>query len=159
MIKKVTQADFNIVYRLYMHPETNPFLLYEKMDEEDFAPIFEELLKNQVLYLYYQGETVFGMFKLIRLVHRCSHIMYLGGLAIDPVHFGGGHGTKMLQEIIGYCKELDILRIELSVAIHNEKAIKLYEKMGFEKEGILRNYAVLKKDNVMFDEILMSYLY
>ena len=35
-----------------MHPEVNPFLLYEIMDSESFKPIFNDLLKEEILYLY-----------------------------------------------------------------------------------------------------------
>lgn len=159
MLEKVKASDFKIIYGLYMNPEINPFLLYEMMDEASFQPIFDDLLKEDILYLYKENNQIIGMCKLIRLKYRCEHIMYLGGLAIDSDFSGKGFGKKMILEIINFCSKIGILRIELSVAIHNQKAIQLYEKMGFEKEGILRNYAVLKKDNIMFDEIIMSYLF
>jgi putative acetyltransferase len=42
----------------------------------------------------------------------------------------------------------------LSVFFDNEKAIKLYEKFGFEKEGIIRKGAIRNGEYV--DEIMMS---
>ena len=38
----------------------------------------------------------------------------------------------------------------------NEPAIKLYKKVGFEEEGILKNYTYLKKENKYINEVLMS---
>jgi L-phenylalanine/L-methionine N-acetyltransferase len=65
----------------------------------------------------------------------------------------------MMTEIIDFAGKSGFKRIELSVAVHNEKAIQLYEKAGFEQEGILRKYTYLAKENQYFDEILMSYLF
>ena len=159
MLRKVAITDFDYIYQLYMNEEVNPYLLYEMMSKNEFQPIFNALLNEQVLYLYLNEGEVIGMCKLIRQKYRCDHVMYLGGLAIHPLHAGKGFGIKIIQEIVDLCSDMEILRIELSVAEHNTRAIKLYEKSGFEKEGILRNYAVLKKENKMFNEILMSYIF
>lgn len=142
-----------------MNPEVNPYLLYEMMDAETFRPIFDDLLKNEVLYLYIDGAETLGMCKLIRQKHRNEHIAYLGGVAIHPNHFGKGFGRKMMLEIIDFSKNNSVLRIELSVAVHNEKAIQLYESVGFNKEGVLKNFTYLKSKNQFIDEVVMSYLF
>jgi L-phenylalanine/L-methionine N-acetyltransferase len=159
MVRKAIKDDFNFFYRLYMHPQVNPFLLYEPMDEKEFEPIYTELLKNGVLYVYELNGKSVGMFKLVPLTYRTSHVAYLGGLGIDPEFSGKGQGYQMLNEILELGGKLGFLRIELSVAVHNEKAIHLYEKSGFQKEGVLRKYSHLKKENVFWDEALMAYLY
>lgn len=158
MLEKVKADDFSYIYNLYMHPEVNPYLLYEMMDEEIFKPIFDDLLREEVLYLYKEGPETFGMCKLIRQKHRNEHIVYLGGLAVHPDYFGKGFGRKMLLEIIDFCKKRAVSRIELSVAVHNQKAIQLYEDVGFTKEGVLKNYTYLKSKDQFIDEILMSNL-
>jgi RimJ/RimL family protein N-acetyltransferase len=158
MLEKVSASDFDTIYGLYMNPEVNPYLLYEMMDVETFIPIFNELLKDGVLYLYKEGAETLGMCKLIRQKHRNEHILYLGGVAIHPDYIGKGFGRKMMLEIIDYCKNHSVSRIELSVAVHNEKAIQLYESVGFIKEGVLKNYTYLKSKNQFIDEVLMSNL-
>ena len=158
MLEKIKADDFSYIYGLYMNPEVNPYLLYEMMDAETFKPIFNELLKDEVLYLYKEGLQTLGMCKLIRQKHRNEHIIYLGGVAIHPDYFGKGFGKKMMLEIIDFCKKESILRIELSVASFNEKAIQLYESVGFTKEGVLKNYTYLKSKNQYIDEVLMSNL-
>jgi RimJ/RimL family protein N-acetyltransferase len=158
MLVKVKATDFTFIYELYMNPKVNPYLLYETMNSENFIPIFNDLLKDEVLYLYEEDSEVIGMCKLIRQKHRNNHIVYLGGVAIHPDYFGKGFGTKMMLEIIDFCKTKSISRIELSVDTKNEKAIRLYESVGFEKEGILRNYTFLKSKNKYIDEQIMSNL-
>ncbi len=159
MIRNIKTNDFELIYGLYMHPEITPYLLYEMMDRISFQPIFDELLEKDIIYIYQENGSAIGMFKLIRLQHRSSHIAYLGGLAIHPAFGGKGYGKKMLEEIIELGRQMNLLRIELSAAVINNKAISLYEKVGFVKEGILKKYTWLKSENRFLDEVMMAYLY
>lgn len=163
MIRPAQIDDFDFIYSLYMHPTINPFLLYEFMSIDSFQPIFEALLADEVLYIFSVSDehphTPAGMFKLIQLKHRTSHIAYLGGVAIDPTFAGKGLGQTMMQEIIRLGASKNLKRIELSTGVHNLRAAALYEKCGFEREGILRNYTYLKHEDRYLDEILMSYLF
>ena len=158
MLEKVKSADFSYIYNLYMHPEVNPYLLYELMDEEIFQPIFIDLIKEEVLFLYKNGNENIGMCKLIRHKHRDEHKLYIGGVAIHPDYFRKGFGKKMMLEISDFCSKTGVLRIELSVATHNQKAIELYESVGFEKEGVMKKFTYLKSENQFIDEVLMSKL-
>ncbi|HNP23618.1 MAG TPA: GNAT family protein [Panacibacter sp.] len=158
MIRKATAADFNYLYKLYMHPQVNPFLLYEMMDANSFKPIFDELLSKGVKYVFEYGGEPIGMFKLIPLQYRNAHIAYLGGVAIDPAFAGRGYGFTMLTEAIAYAKAIGLLRVELSVATGNQKAIALYEKAGFEKEGVFKKFSYLKSEDRYVDEAFMAWL-
>ena len=144
MTRKATEADFDFVYGLYMHPQVNPFLLYEPMDRERFRQVYRELLSAGVKYVFEPGGIAVGMFKLIPLTHRTSHVAYLGGLAIHPAMSGKGFGQQMLLQAISLARQEGFLRIELSTSTNNERAIRLYERCGFSQEGILRKYSYLK---------------
>ena len=159
MIKNITTADFDFIYSLYMHPQVNSWLLYEMMDKNSFRPIFDELLHKGIIYVYEENGVAAGMFKFIHQQHRNSHIAYLGGVVIHPGFAGKGYGKKMMQEIIELGRQMNILRIELSTASINDKAISLYEKYGFVKEGVLKKYTWLKSENRFLDEVMMAYLY
>jgi RimJ/RimL family protein N-acetyltransferase len=159
MIRVVQKEDFDFIYTLYMHPEVNPFLLYEFMEASAFVPEFNQLQERNVLYIFGHEQKDAGMFKLIPYTHRSDHIAYLGGLAIHPDHRGKGLGLKMMEEIIALGKTKNLLRIELSTAVDNARAIRLYEQVGFEREGVLRKYTHLKKEKIFLDELMMSYLY
>jgi L-phenylalanine/L-methionine N-acetyltransferase len=159
MTRNITAADFDLIYHLYMHPQNNPYLLYEVMDKDTFQPIFNELLRKDIIYIYQENSEAIGMFKLICQQHRNAHIAYLGGLAIHPDFAGRGYGKKMMEEIIELGRQMNLLRIELSVAAINDKAITLYEKVGFAKEGVFKKYTWLKSENRFLDEVMMAYLY
>ena len=60
-----------------------------------------------------------------------------------------------MQTTIEFAEQwLNISRIELSVFIDNEPAIRLYKKSGFEIEGTLRNFAY--RDGQLVDVYSMS---
>jgi RimJ/RimL family protein N-acetyltransferase len=158
MLRKATQADFNFMFYLYMHPQVNPFLLYEVMTAENLQLVFDELEKRGVLYIFEDAGEAVGMCKLVPQHYRNNHIVYLGGLAIDPEKSGKGYGLQMMKEIINYAKQHGFLRIELTVATQNLKAIQLYLKAGFHHEGILKKYTYLKSKDQYIDEAVMAYL-
>jgi L-phenylalanine/L-methionine N-acetyltransferase len=158
MIRPAVAEDFDFIYSLYFHPEINPFLLYEMMEKSPFQPIYADLLSKNCLFVFEANGQKVGMSKLYPHTYRSDHVGYLGGVAIDTRFSGQGFGQQMLEEMLAFGKQKGYLRIELSAAITNEKAIRLYEKVGFEKEGILRKYTYLKSKNLYLDEVLMSYL-
>ena len=158
MVRKATPEDFDFVFGLYMHPQVNPFLLYEMMSAEQFKPIFDELLGKNAKYIFENEGVAVGMFKLVPNVYRAGHIVYLGGLAIHPVYGGKGFGSRMMKEIVQYVEQQGFLRIDLSVSVINPRAQRLYENAGFEKEGILRKYNHLASEGKFLDEVMMSWL-
>lgn len=158
MIRKATSSDFNFLYYLYMHPQVNPYLLYQYMQQDDFHAVFNELLNKKVLYIFEVNGVDVGMFKLMPQHHRNAHIAYLGGVAIDPEHAGKGYGLQMMHEIIDYARQQGFLRLELTVSTSNEKAIQLYRKAGFHHEGVLKKYTYLKSKDQYVDEAVMAYL-
>jgi RimJ/RimL family protein N-acetyltransferase len=159
MIRKATQHDFDFIYALHIHPRVNRFLFYEIMSVEEFRPIFNELMEQKNLYVYEEDDALIGMFKLTPKSHRASHIVSLGGVAIDPSFSGKGYGQRMLDQIILLGKESGFLRMELGVSAINTKAIHLYEKAGFKKEGLLRKYIYLENENLYLDDIIMACLF
>jgi len=158
MLIKAAEIDFDFFYNLYMHPDVNPYLLYELMEKELFRPIYHDLLEQQVLYKFNDGVADAGMCKLVLHRYRDGHKMYVGGLAIHPAYAGKGYGKWMMQDIINFAKTHNRSRVDLSVSTENARAIALYKKCGFEIEGRLKNYSYLAAENRFVDEYMMCYL-
>ena len=135
MISMATAEDFPFLYRLYMHPATNPWLLYEVQPMEAFLPELRMLTERQMLYVYSQDGVPVGMFKLQPMKHRNSHIVYLGGVAIDPDHGGRGHGTAMITSAVALSRSLGFRRRELLVAPSNTRALGVFARVGFRIVG------------------------
>ncbi len=80
------------------------------------------------------------------------------GISIREDFRDRGLGRKMLETLIEWAKaDGEICRISLKVIATNERAIKLYENLDFEREGILRN-SVRLENGTFLDEVLMARL-
>lgn len=63
------------------------------------------------------------------------------GYDLHPNYWGKGYVKEALQTVISYCfDELNLSRIGATTFPANEASWKLLLKIGFEKEGLLRNY-------------------
>ena len=62
------------------------------------------------------------------------------GLDVIPMLRGQGHGTMIYKALFAYCfLELNVHRIWLEVLETNTRGVHLYEKLGFKREGVLRD--------------------
>ncbi len=84
---------------------------------------------------------------------RMSHRGSLG-MGIISDYRGQGIGTKLLKSAIEKAREMGLEKVELNVYTTNTGAIKLYKKMGFNEEGLIKNYR--KLDGQYFDSIVMA---
>ena len=85
---------------------------------------------------------------------RRKHVANFG-MGVCEKHRNKGIGSILLKEIISLAnKWLAVTRIELEVYCDNKTAIAMYEKHGFVKEGIAREYAF--RDGKLVDVILMA---
>ncbi len=72
--------------------------------------------------------------------------------------FGKGHGTAATQLVLGYAfKQMKLHRIELEVFDYNHRAMAIYERVGFVREGVKRQ--ALHWQGRYHDIILMSMLH
>ena len=66
-----------------------------------------------------------------------------------------GLGTQLLQFIIEWAKENEVLElIWLQVYTQNELALKVYRRVGFEENGVIKGF--FKQNNTYFDNLTMS---
>ena len=70
---------------------------------------------------------------------------------------GKGYGSEAIELMVKYGFEsLNLRRIYLRVLMNNEAALKSYEKLGFQKEGVFREHAY--KDGQYLDQVIMGLL-
>ena len=101
-------------------------------------------------------ENVIGMASLSRFDGRRSHAGSIG-MGVHDEYVGQGLGTRLLSTLLGVADDWWALRrIELTVNADNTRAIDLYKRMGFEREGLLRNYAL--RGGVLVDAVSMARL-
>lgn len=116
---------------------------------------FDATDQNNRLLVAEIGERVVGMIGLHREPwHRRSHAAHLG-MAVHDDHAGRGVGTALLQAVVDLAERWwNIRRLELNVYTDNARAIALYERFGFEREGVHRAYAW--RDGQYVDSLTMA---
>ena len=88
--------------------------------------------------------------------HAIQHCGNLG-MGVLAEYRGQGIGKQLLIAFIAKARAKGITRVELEVRADNERAIKLYERVGFVKEARKRN--AMRFDGVYYDAVQMSIVY
>ncbi|HXV32373.1 MAG TPA: GNAT family protein [Gaiellaceae bacterium] len=77
-------------------------------------------------------------------------------LGVRAAASGRGIGTALLRALDTWAAEHGVHRLELTVMAHNERAIALYRKCGYELEGTRRHS--LRVEGRWVDELAMAKL-
>jgi Acetyltransferases, including N-acetylases of ribosomal proteins len=78
-------------------------------------------------------------------------------ISVKKEYWGVGIGSAVMTELIGFAKRHENIKtISLGVKASNQTAIKLYEKFGFERVGMHKNYFNI---NGEFDDEYLMDLY
>jgi putative acetyltransferase len=109
-----------------------------------------------ILVAAIEGKVV-GSAGLVRETrHRRAHAAGIG-MAVHDDYAGRGVGTALMQALVDLADRWwNIKRLELDVYVDNPRAIALYERFGFVREGVLRAYAW--RDGEYVDTIAMARL-
>lgn len=124
--------------------------------ESRFLQMIEMDADNFMLAAYMGGRLVgnAGVTRVrdnIKYRHRATF-----GISLQKEVCGVGLGNIMLEEILEIVKGTSFEQLELSVFGDNQRAIRLYEKFGFQKVGAMpRAYRL--KDGSYHDEVQMAY--
>lgn len=91
-------------------------------------------------------------------IHLKQTGTHIGNVKIDPISFrnrnaeygiligerkswGKGYAYEASEKVFDFCfTDLNLRKITLGVVSANQSAVKLYERMGFEKEGLLKSH-------------------
>ena len=86
-----------------------------------------------------------------------NQVAWLGLGIGDRSHWGQGVGSEAMQLALGYAFcELNLYRVQLTVIDTNARAIALYEKLGFQREGVFRKFG--RRDGKRYDMFLYGLL-
>ena len=100
-------------------------------------------------------EGIVGRLSVGRDPHPASaHVADLG-LMVAAERRRKGIGSALLRQAVAWARRAGVRKLELHVFPHNEPAIELYERFGFEREGYRRNH--YRRGDGYVDAILMAY--
>jgi [ribosomal protein S5]-alanine N-acetyltransferase len=90
-------------------------------------------------------------------VDRDSRHAQLGIFIGDPARWNRGHGTEATRLAVGHAfGPMALNRVWLHVFADNPAAIRVYEKLGFRREGVLRQHQ--RRGDAWVDVVAMAVL-
>lgn len=145
-LRPATPADLAYLVGLAAEPDVAPFLAAVSPWDEDET---RAAIEAQAAAPADQGRLVVEQHGAdgwrpvgalaFSVQNRRSRIAQLHGVMVDPAARGRGlaeRATRMLAEHL--VRELDYHRVQLEVYGYNERALRLFERAGFVREGTKR---------------------
>ncbi len=158
---EINDADNMLKMLLELDKETE-YMLFEADERPNDvnrvkAMINQSINGDNLLLIAIEDDNIIGFLSAQReILRKIKHIAYIV-VGIREKFRGKGIGKKLFCELDLWAKENNISRLELTVMCPNTIAKQLYEKSGFEVEGIKRN-AIFMNDKYI-DEYYMSKIY
>ena len=135
------------------------YMLYEPGERTKNITRIESLIENSVegddfLLVAEEDNKIVGYISAQKGgLNRIAHSAYIV-VGILQNYRGKGIGTEFFKQLDNWAEEKKITRLELTVICENEVAKHLYEKSGFEIEGIKRKSVLV--DGIYLDEFYMA---
>jgi RimJ/RimL family protein N-acetyltransferase len=138
--------------------ESQMFALYEAPSIEQVTEfVLGNIRNNEPQYVAMIGHSVIGWCDILSKPRPAMRHSGVLGIGVLKSHRRQGIGTSLIETTLGAAKDRGVKRVELFVRTDNEPARKLYEKIGFVMEGLLRKHVLV--GGAYRDSYLMAKLY
>lgn len=144
-LRWISAKDVDDFYAIYSNPEvmrywSTPPLADKNAASKLISDIHESFERREILkwgIALRSDDTLIGSVTLFHLdfTHRRAEI----GYALGRPYWGKGYMQETLKAVLSYAFEvLDFHRIEADVDPRNAASIRAVERLGFQREGYLR---------------------
>ncbi|MEQ1523438.1 MAG: GNAT family protein [Aestuariivirga sp.] len=116
--------------------------------------VLENITKGNPLFVVIADDGVVGWCDIVRQTRPIHAHAGVLGMGLLPAHRGRGHGRRLVEASLQAAKLAGFSRVELTVHADNLRAIALYERIGFLREGIKRRATCI--DGRFGDTIMMA---
>ncbi|MCG7346293.1 GNAT family N-acetyltransferase [Sporosarcina sp. ACRSL] len=144
---------------LHVMKTTSPSLdLYSLEETRSFVEniILKSTSSKSYIIEEREGNTAIGVTSLINIDTKNRNAECIIDIG-EKDYWGKGYGTEALDMLLEYAfLELNLHRVSLRVFSFNERAIHIYQKLGFVKEGVMRES--LYRNGEWHDIIIMGIL-
>lgn len=113
--------------------------------------ILDDMNNNPFTYYFvlYKDNNIIGLINFDIIYDRCELI----NINVIDNEKGNGYGNLLMDHMHDKIKDMNILNITLEVRVDNHIAIKMYEKYGFIKKAIRKNY-YQGVDGILMEKII-----
>jgi len=151
--------------RSFIHLQEEIFqqtdFMYNIQNELDLT--VQQLRKDLVYWKQLKNRTILlcilnGIFAGYAVVHgykhsKAKHVASIR-IAVMEKYQRQGIGSALMKAVESWSKQRDISRLELTVMEHNDNALNLFKKLGFQQEGIRQN--AIKLNDAFINEYSLS---
>lgn len=150
-LRQLTEADRSRVREILSAPEVSQW--WGDPDEETDGLLAKD--EEHAYAIEHNGQTVGIIQSWEETTPRYRHAGI--DLAVHPGHYGLGLGSEAIRILAQRLFDQGHHRITIDPAAANHRAIHVYEKLGFRRVGILRDYEQ-GPDGTWHDGLLMDLL-
>lgn len=128
MIRRMRESDLEGAVRLEEQCFSAPWTR---------AQLEESLQNGQYLFLVAEEDgQVVGYAGLLRVMDEGD----VTNVAVDEEYRGKGLGARLMTALLEEGKNCGIKEFTLEVRVSNQRAIRLYERLGFVQEGVRKRF-------------------
>ena len=154
-LRPVEETDYPLIHRWMNHPEVWRYMDYERpYSLADVKDDIEQSRRTGQPFTILVDDRPIGRIGVNQFHTRdrsCAFYMYIG----EPDFWGKGYARDAAMTMLRFAFErFDLHLIELWALADNNRAISMYERCGFIREGILRERSW--KEGAWVDHLWMS---
>jgi ribosomal-protein-alanine N-acetyltransferase len=144
VLREITEQDAESIYKLLSNPEVIKYDTFERFTDikqaEDLIECFNERFRKKTAIFWgicLKNESqIIGFCKCEIEIPKIRSDF---GYNLRPEYWNMGIMTEALGAVIDFIfNKADVNRIEASVSTENNASIRVLEKLGFVKEGVMR---------------------
>lgn len=132
-----------------IYERTNPTL----EDELQFIRAHTDAARSTMLVATVDGRIAGLLGFLARQLPQEHHVGAFG-VSVDQRYRGRGLGSALISALLEWAPRNGITRVELEAFAANPRALALYERLGFEREGCRRDAVIIDGEPV--DVIMLA---
>ena len=163
LLRPLSALDLEFVFRHFSDPHVSRYLL----DEEPLTT--REQAQAIIDFYVLPGRKPYNRWVIVRKTDarpigtcgyhqwRSAHRRAEIGYDLEEASWRQGIMTEALQTMLRYgFEQMGLNRVEALVYVENQASIRLLERLGFQREGLLRQY--FRQGDTYYDHWLLSLL-
>ena len=159
-VKKISEKHLKEAHKIYNYYIINSYSNFEekKLTFKQFHTNYTNIIKNNLPYLVALSEKkVVGLAYLNRFREKSGYrFAFENTIYVHDQHTRQGIGYKLLKELLDVSKNHKNIKLIVAVigSIDSKGSLKLHEKLGFKKTGVLKKIGF--KNNKWIDSIFLQ---
>ena len=128
IVRKLEKTDFKEYISLIN--QFRPIGL--DIDKDKFEKIYDYIFKNSIIFVIEINNIIIACATLVieqKFIHNLSKYGRIEDVIVNSKYRGNRYGTKIINELVNYCKKNNFYKITLTC---KKDLIPFYKKNGFE---------------------------